>query len=261
MTLWCGSQRGLASSRVLIAFAWFIFAALSAQCQSSPAAQVADCPTPDHQAAATAGEANDPIAAVGPVIQEVRRSSFPALAHIHLRVRAFRSQSDYFRTRFSLSRFLLLMRMRYSVDVNPALFQRQAPSDGICAIVAHELAHVASLSRGNRIRRVGLIRLISERYTAKFERGADFEAIHRGYGDGLKTYRAWVYNHIPPDKLQQKLWTYFSPEEITAIQVKLQEQPALFEYWKRHVPTNLQEIQRPSCGPPNRGAVRHADQE
>ena len=244
MTLWCGSQRGLASSQVLIAVAWFIFAALSAQCQSSPAAQVADCRTADDQAAAPGGEANDSIAAVRPEIQRVGRSSFPELVHIDLRVRAFRSQSDYFRTRFSWSRFLLLMRMRYFVDVNPALFQRQAPSDATCAIVAHELAHVASLSRGNRIRRLGLIRLISERYTVKFERGADLEAIHRGYGDGLKAYRNWVYNHIPPDKRQQKLRTYLSPEEITAIQVKLQEQPDLFEYWKRHVPTNLQEIQR-----------------
>ena len=66
MTLWCGSQRGLASSQVLIAVAWFIFAALSAQGQSSPAAQVADCPTADHQAAATGREANDPIAAARP---------------------------------------------------------------------------------------------------------------------------------------------------------------------------------------------------
>ena len=244
MTLWCGSQRGLASSQVLIAVAWFIFAALLAQCQSSPAAQVADCPTAAHQTAATGGEANGPIAAARPEIQRIGRSSFPELVHIDLRVRAFRSQSDYFRTRFSWSRFLLLMRMRYFVDVNPALFQRQAPSDGTCAIVAHELAHVASLSRGNRIRRLGLFRLISEGYTVKFERGADLEAIHRGYGDGLKAYRNWVYNHIPPDKLQQKLRTYFSPEEITAIQVKLQEQPDLFEYWKRHVPTNMQEIQR-----------------
>src|SRR6266852_2767066 len=243
MTLRCGSQRGWASSQALIAVAWFVFAALSAQCQSSPAAQVADCPTADDQATAPGGEANDSIAAVRAEIQRVGRSSFPELVHIDLRVRAFRSQSDYFLTRFSWSRFLL-MRMRYFVDVNPALLQRQAPSNGTCAIVAHELAHVASLSRGNRIRRLGLIRLISERYTVKFERGADLEAIHRGYGDGLKAYRTWVYNHIPPDKLPQKLRTYFSPEEITAIQVKLREQPNLFEYWKRHVPTNLQEIQR-----------------
>jgi hypothetical protein len=244
MTLWCGSQRGLARSQIVIAVVWFVFAALSAQCQSSPAAQVADCATTDDQAAAQGGEANDSIAAVRPEIQRVGRSSFPELVHIDLQVRAFRSQSDYFRTRFSWSRFLLLMRMRYFVDVNPALFQRQAPSDGRCAIVAHELAHVASLSRGNRIRRLGLFRLISEGYRVKFERGADLEAIHRGYGDGLKAYRTWVYTHIPPDKLQQKLRNYFSPEEITAIQMKLQEQPDLFEYWKRRVPKNLQEIQR-----------------
>ncbi len=134
--------------------------------------------------------------------------------------------------------------MRYFVDVNPTVLQRQAPSDGTCAIAAHELVHVASLSHGNRIRRLGLIRLISERYTAKFERGADMEAIHRGYGGGLKAYRTWVYDHIPPDGLQQKLRTYFSPEEILAIQMKLQKQPDLFEYWKRHVPTNLHEIQQ-----------------
>jgi hypothetical protein len=244
MTLWYGSQRWLVSSQVLIAVAWFIFAALSAQCQSSPAAQVADCPTTDDQATSPRGEANDSIATVRPEIQRVGRSSFPELVHIDLRVRAFRSQSDYFRTRFSWSRFLLLMQMRYFVDVNPALLQRQAPSNGTCAIVAHELVHVASLSRGNRIRRLGLIRLISERYTVKFERGADLEAIHRGYGDGLKVYRTWVYNHIPPDELRRKLRTYFSPEEIEAIQMKLLEQPDRFEYWKQHVPRNLQEIQR-----------------
>ena len=166
----------------MIAVAWFAFAALSAPCQSSPAAQVADCPTADHQATATGGEANDSIAAVRPEIQSVGRSSFAELVHIALRVRAFRSQSDYFRTRF--------------------------------------------------------------RYTVKFERGADLEAIRRGYGDGLKAYRTWVYNHIPPDRLQQKLRTYFSPEEIAAIQMKLQDQPDRFEYRKRHVPMNLQEIQR-----------------
>jgi hypothetical protein len=243
MTRRRGSLRGMASSQVVIALGWLVFATLSAECQSSPAAQVTTCATTDNQAAVTGGQANDAIAAVTPVILKVRGTSFPELAHIDLRLRAFRSQSDYFRTRFSLSRFLLLMRMRYFVDLNPSLFQRQAPSDGVCAILAHELAHVASLSRGNRIRRLGLIRLISERSTVEFERGADLDAIHRGYGDGLKRYRSWVYTHIPPGKLPQKLRTYFPPDEITAIQVKLREQPDLFEYWSRHVPTNLREIQ------------------
>ena len=100
-----------------------------------------------------------------------------------------------------------------------------------------------SLSHGNRIRRLGLARLISKGSTAKFERRTDLDAIHRGYGDGLKSYRNWVYAHIPPDKLQQKHRNYFSPEEIENIQIRLHEHPELFAYWNKHVPLNLQEIQ------------------
>ena len=178
------------------------------------------------------------------MVREVKAKSFPELARVDLRVRSFRSPSDYFRTRFSLSRFLLLREMRYFVDVNPAVFEHQAPPDGVCAILAHELVHVVSLRRGNRIRRFGLARLLSKRHTLKFERGADLGAIHRGYGNGVKSYRVWVYAHIPPGKLQQKLHNYFSPEEVAAIQKDLQERPDLFEYWSEHVPTSLQEIER-----------------
>jgi hypothetical protein len=35
----------------------------------------------------------------------------------------------------------------FVVEVNPALFQEQAPADGVCAILAHELVHIVSLSR------------------------------------------------------------------------------------------------------------------
>ena len=193
----CDSLRRLASPRVVIAFAWITLAAVSGECQSSSGAQAAGCLTVDHQTAVAGGDSSDAIGVIDPLVLEIRSTSFPALTHINLRVRAFRSQSDYFRTRFSLSRFVLFMPMPYFVDVNPALFLRPPFSEGVCAILAHELAHVVSLSRGNRIRRLGLVRLISQRYTVKFERGADLEAIHRGYADGLKTYRAWVSTHIP----------------------------------------------------------------
>ena len=103
--------------------------------------------------------------------------------------------------------------------------------------------HVLSLSHGNRIRRLGLVRLLSKAYISKFERRTDLEAIHRGYGDGLKSYRVWVYAHVPPNKLGEKRRNYFSPEEITAIQKGVQKHPDLFAYWSRHVPANLQGIQ------------------
>ncbi len=231
----------LVRCQAVIVLAGVFFATLFAQCQSRPASQVATC-LPTYRAVFTGRQANDAIGAAGLMIREVKANSFPELMHVDLRVRAFHSQSDYFRTRFSLSRFLLLMRMRYFVDVNPALFQQQVPSDGVCAILAHELVHVVSLSRENRIRRLGLVGLLSKRRTMKFERGADLGAIHRGYADGLKSYRGWVYAHIPPRKLQEKLRNYFSPAEIAEIQKKLNDHPDLFAYWSKHVPMNLQEI-------------------
>jgi len=249
-----GSLSGLSSCRVAIALAGICFAALASQCQSEPATLIPGCPSHD-QHAALAGhspignsnseseETDVAIGAASAVILDVRGTSFSELAHIDLRVRTFRSQSDYLRTRFSFSRFLLFMPMQYFVDVNPALFQEQAPSDGVCAILAHELVHIVSLSRGNRIRRFGLVRLLSKRQTAKFERRTDLEAINRGYGDGLRSYRKWVYAHLSPNKLPEKRRNYFSPEEIGAIQILLQERPELFGYWRRHVPMNLQEIQ------------------
>jgi len=192
------------------------------------------CPQPD--------DVNGGLA-VERIVSDLRSHSFPELTQIDLRMRPFHSQADYFRARFSLARFFAPLRMRYFVEVNPVLFSQQAPPDGVCSVLAHELAHVITLSHGNRIRRLGLVRLLSKGYTAQFERRTDLEAIHRGYGNGLKSYRTWVYAHIPPNKLRGKLHNYFSPDEIAAIQMRLQAQPDLFAYWSKHVPSNLQEIQ------------------
>jgi|SRR5579864_465747 len=254
MTRLFRSLCGSASCQVLIGVAGLLFATRPAESQSEPARVIVSCP-PGNQSAAfkpfstmySRGESvqtDAVVSTVSTVIQEVQRTSFPELAHVDLRVRIFRSHADYFRTRFSFSRFLLFMPMQYFTDVNPALFQEQAPSDGVCAILAHELVHIASLSRGNRVRRFSLVRLLSKRQTAKFERRTDLEAIHRGYGDGLKSYREWVYAHIPSDKLPEKRRNYFSPEEIGAIQIFLEKQPKLFEFWRAHVPMSLREIQK-----------------
>jgi len=181
-------------------------------------------------------------ATITSLVTQIRHSSYPQLARIDLRVKTFHSNADYFQTRLSLSRFVLLRRMRYFVEVNLDLFSRQAPAQGVCAILAHELVHVASLSQGNRLRRFGLVRLISKGFSRKFERRTDLEAIHLGYGDGLKAYRAWVYANIPSASLVEKRKRYFSPEEISSLQEGLKRNPELLAYWRKHVPLSLPEI-------------------
>lgn len=212
---------------------------VSASSQTVLTPRVLDCTDKDLESA----RKNTGVDAIDALLSALRKESFPELAHVDLGVRTFHSESDFFRTRFSLSRFVLLRPMRFYVAVNPDLFQRQAPSDGVCAILAHELSHVVSLSHNNRMHRFGLIRLLSKRYAAMFERRTDLEAIHRGYGDGLKSYRAWVYANIPLDRVPQKRRDYFAPGEIAAIQTKLQDNPDLFAYWAKHVPENVKQIE------------------
>jgi integrase len=134
-------------------------------------------------------------------------------------------------------------RMRYLLFVNPGVFENDAPAAGVRAIVAHELGHILYFKKRNRLRLTGLVRLASRRFTARFERWADLTAISLGYADGLKEYRNWLYRHVPVSKLEEKHRNYFSPEEIDAILSAAQRRPALLEYWFRHVPLSLSDIQ------------------
>ena len=249
-----GSIRWLPPSRTVLACAG-IFLSVSAVCQSDPAALMPGCLPTNEQAlpveltqTRTFGSKREQV---NPWNWRGGHSASGHIGHFIPGASARRSSRTFFSQSIGLFsdtlQFVSLpptpMRMRYFVDVNPALFQEQAPSDGFCAILAHELVHVVSLSRGNRIRRLGLVRLLSKGQIRKFERRTDLEAIHRGYADGLKSYREWVYGHIPPSKLQEKQRNYFSPEEIDAIEKKLLEQPDLFAYWSEHVPMNLRAIE------------------
>jgi hypothetical protein len=220
-------------------------AALVATDQPSSANTKAGCEPADE--IASVGSESGPISRIAAHLeQSLQQQAFPELRITDIRIRTFHSHSDYLQTRFSIVRFFLPLRMRYYVDINPALIQKRVPADGFCAIFAHELAHIVVLSHGNRIRRLGLIRLLSKHHTAVFERRADLDVIHRGYGEGLTSFHGWLYPHIPAAEIPAKRRNYFSPEEISLIEKKLQTHRDLFEYWNRHVPLNLHDIQRAS---------------
>jgi hypothetical protein len=152
------------------------------------------------------------------LVREVRSSSFPDLLDKDIRVRQFAGSSDYFQARFSIWRFLSARRMHYVIRVNSAVALLAAPEEGKRAIIAHELAHLAYYANGNRVRLLGLIRLASPGFRERFEKRTDVEALRRGYAQGLKQYRIWLYQHVSADVLQEKRRDYLTPEEIDAIQ-------------------------------------------
>ncbi len=182
------------------------------------------------------------IKQVSRIVEEVRIASYPELNDAEIEIELFDSQSDYFQTRFTFTSFLLGRKLRCLLKVNRNLFADNVPDDGLRAIIAHELGHALYFKSGNRIKLLGLVRLVCKGFTARFERGTDMQAIARGYGQGLKSYRAWLYGQIPTKNLAEKKRNYFSPEEIDVLELKLLAQPELLKQWLKRPPCSLKEI-------------------
>jgi hypothetical protein len=173
----------------------------------------------------------------------VKSASYPELAGTNIEIQLFRSEKDFFRTRFSIARFLDGQKMCFRIEVNPKAFNLHAPEEALHAIMAHELGHVFAFTQGKRIRLLGLVRLASKGFSARFERQTDLQAISRGYAKGLSEYRIWLYRNVPAKYLRAKKRDYFSPEEIAAILSITERRPEALKHWMKHVPRNLKEIQ------------------
>jgi len=184
----------------------------------------------------------DAIQKTQKIINEVVAKSYPELKNKKIEVKTFQSELDYFQSRFSLGKMLTFQKMRYIIFVNPKVFEKNAPESGIRSIIAHEIAHVLYYSKRNRIELLGLIKLSSKDFTQKFERGADLEAIARGYGSGIKDYRQWLYQNIPQKNLEEKKRNYFSPEEIDLMLEILGQKPEMMEKWRKNIPRNKAEL-------------------
>ncbi len=184
----------------------------------------------------------DTIQKTQKIINEVIEKSLPELKTKKIEVKTFQSESDYFQSRFSFGKMLTFQTMRYIIYVNPKVFERNAPENGIRSILAHELAHVLYFAERNRFELMGLVSLSSKSFTQRFERLADLEVIARGYGEGLIEYRKWLYRNIPPENLEEKKRNYFSPEEIELMLKILKQKPEMLEKWRKNIPRKKEEI-------------------
>ena len=177
------------------------------------------------------------------LVERIRSASYPELTATQIELRPFQKASDFFRVRPRIPDFFARKSLRYIMQVNPKVYELQAPESGVEAIIAHELGHVDYLKKRNRMKHLALIRLLSGSFVSNFERRTDLEAISRGYGEGLKVYRQWLYQHIPQRDLAEKRRDYFSPEEIDSILLRVNRCPPLLDIWLEKPPRNLQDIQ------------------
>lgn len=180
---------------------------------------------------------------IATLIEAVRSASFPSLRDARIEVLGLQSDSDYLQTRFTLPSYFFSSTLRYMIMFNPEALRRQAPAEGLRAIVAHELAHIDYFRAHSRPSLLQLVMMLSPSFATRFERQADLEAITLGYGPGLQVYRTWLYRNVPAARVVEKKRDYFSPEEIKAILHAEQESPGVMSTFARCVPRNLSEIE------------------
>ena len=173
---------------------------------------------------------------------KVAKDSFPEIKPSKLRFKEFESTSVFFKSRFSICRYLTFRPMRHVIYFNRTAFADGLPDDALDGILAHELSHVLYYTKKNRFQLAGLAGLISPARNAEFERRADIEAIRRGYGEGLADYRKWLFKHIPAKAAAEKRRDYFSAEEIEMISKAIGKDPQLADRLWRHVPRDREEL-------------------
>jgi len=186
---------------------------------------------------------------IATLVESVRAASYPQLKDEDITLHEMRSDYIYLEGRFTILSFFFEHKLRYMVLFNPEATARHVPPDGLRAIVAHELAHIDYFNRQSRMGLVSLIQLLGAPFEARFERGADLEAIALGYGPGLESYRTWLYSNIPPSRMEEKKRNYFSPEEIEAILRAERKNPQIMRIFSTCVPLGLEEIERESQHP------------
>ncbi|MBX3295789.1 MAG: hypothetical protein KF762_08760 [Acidobacteria bacterium] len=179
------------------------------------------------------------VARVSKISARVIESNFPKLVGRSIEFRSFESNSTFFKTRFSVSRYLTFRGTRILLSVNPCVFKLEAPPDGVEAIIAHELAHAENYFERNAFERLGLIRLLDGDSLARFERRTDLVAIERGYAPGLIKYRYWLYENVTSKQVEKKRRNYFSPEEIAALDAIMRSDPERFRGFYRGVPLGI----------------------
>jgi len=182
------------------------------------------------------------------IIHKVRQESFPRLSRADIAVYDLRSNSDYLQARFTVSSFFS-RKLQYLVFFNQEAIRRQAPADGLRAIVAHELAHISYYEDQSRMGLLSLVGLLMPSFTTRFERKADLDAITLGYGRGLQTFRTWLYRNIPPSRVAAKKRDYYTPEEIEAILRAEMNHSGIMSKFQRCVPRSLVEINEEVLAP------------
>jgi hypothetical protein len=153
------------------------------------------------------------------IFTDARVRFFPELAPYVLRLDLDISSADaFFIAQPDLSTIEEPPRDRlYVVRGNPTLLDDPPSATAVGAILVHELKHIRDYTEmdTDELVNFGLWYGIAED-VSEYERETDEHALRKGCAEGIKAYRAWLYEHIPEESVAAKREDYFTPEEVDA---------------------------------------------
>ncbi|MCA9583957.1 MAG: hypothetical protein KC657_01220 [Myxococcales bacterium] len=162
----------------------------------------------------------DSVAAMQTLVDEVRKREYAELASYKIVLDPLESESDFFTADVDTSTIGKPAAERtYRVRYNPKLFGDPPSNRAVFAILVHELKHVLDYTKKSTEAELvdfGVKYALDQPFRTAYERATDEHALSRGYGEGLKDYRYWLYDRITPDKVEEKRRDYYTPEEIDA---------------------------------------------
>ena len=104
----------------------------------------------------------------------------------------------------------------YRIQINPLLLSDPPSTDGVVAILVHELKHILDYTTMEQNEFLEFALWYAQGDVAIYERETDLFSMERGCAEGLITFREWLYSRISPEALEEKKQNYYTPEEIQA---------------------------------------------
>ncbi len=156
-----------------------------------------------------------PLADLQADLNQVRAGSFPSLANYDIRLDAFESAEDFFKSTPQVSTLMKNAKDRiYLVQYNRRVLQSPPDRDAIRAIIAHELKHILDYTKMTTLGTAQFAATYGLFSTARYEHATDLYALKLGYGAGLRKYRTWLYTQVSAATQKAKEETYYTPAQI-----------------------------------------------
>lgn len=149
----------------------------------------------------------------------------------------------FFMSNFGLKR-AILSKPYYRVAVNPMVFDLNITDDALIGVLAHELIHTEDYESGNPLASIISVgsKFLTKNSHIQYERKTDLNVIKKGYYKELIAYKNWQYPLLSSKALEKKQKEYLTPEEVHYAHFSMEEKPELYHYWKKSIPTNLNEF-------------------